>query len=329
MTEIDVPQVADLEIAALVRAEVERRWPLDVQGIEELARYGLIPFGKMMGPWLLIRSSLATGGDVKSVLPAAVAVECIQVGAMMHDDIVDGDPQRRSKLAAHAAFGQGTAIIGGDGLFFHGFAALADCQRAGAPVELVGAALTILSQTGLRIGNAAVEEIRMGRSICSTSTYLNMIKDKSGALLWMACGVGATLAGADRKSLAALRSYSDLLGVGYQIRDDLMAYDGTRAGKPNISDIRNGRPTLPVLLAHRRSTREQQRLIEHLLADTTTPVEERHEAMAEIVEVSGAVRSARRMSHLYAHLAGRALDELPPSVHRDVLVELTVPGRLV
>ncbi|WP_106190529.1 polyprenyl synthetase family protein [Umezawaea tangerina] len=329
MTETDVPQVADPEIAALVRAEVEYRWPDGISGLDEVVRYGLVPFGKMMGPWMLIRSALAVGGEMSQVLPAAVAVECIQVGAMMHDDIIDGDPQRRSKRAAHSAYGSSTAILGGDGLFFHGFAALARCQEAGVPVDRVGRALTILSETGLRIGEAALTEVRMSRSVCSTATYLNMIKDKSGALLWMACGLGATLSGADEAALAALKQYSDLLGVGYQIRDDLMAFDGTNAGKPNISDIRNGRPTLPVLLAHRRAPRDKQRVIEHLLADTSSPLEERHEAMSELANAYGAVESAREMSHRYARLAGRALDSLPPTAHRDALAGLTVPGRLV
>ncbi len=324
-----MPQVADPEIAALVRAEVECRWPNDVSGLDEIVRYGLVPFGKMMGPWLLIRSSLAVGGEIAPVLPAALAVECIQVGAMMHDDIIDSDPQRRAKPAAQTTFGAPTAIVGGDGLFFHGFAALAECQDAGVPAARVARGLTVLSQTGLRIGNAAVQEIRMGRSICSTETYLDMIRDKSGALLWMACGLGATLSGADDGSIEALEHYSNLLGIGYQIRDDLMAYDGTQAGKPNISDIRNGRPTLPVLLAHRRAPRDQQRLIERLLADLDLPAEERHESMAELVHAFGAVQSAREMSHLYARLAGRALEALPPTEHRNALSELTVPGRLV
>ncbi|MCP2168614.1 geranylgeranyl diphosphate synthase, type I [Goodfellowiella coeruleoviolacea] len=324
-----MPQVADPEIAALVRAEVECRWPDGVSGIDELVRYGLVPFGKMMGPWLLIRSSLAVGGQIASVLPAAVAVECVQVGAMMHDDIIDGDPQRRSKRAAFARFGEPSAIVGGDGLFFHGFAALAECQEAGVPVDRVARALTVLSQTGLRIGNAAIQEIRMGRRICSSTEYLNMIRDKSGALLWMACGVGATLSGADDAALTALSRYSDLLGVAYQIRDDLMAYDGTRAGKPNVSDVRNGRPTLPVLLAHQRAPREEQQLIERLLADTDSPVAERYEAMTRLVRAHDGVRAAREMSHRYARLAAKALDGLPASEHRAALAELTVPGRLV
>lgn len=329
MTELDIPQVADPEVAALVRLEVEQRWPNGVSGLDEIVRYGLVPFGKMMGPWLLIRSSLAVGGDIASVLPAAVAVECVQVGAMMHDDIIDGDPQRRNKPAAYSVFGEPAAMVGGDGLFFHGFAALSECQKAGVPLTRVMGALEVLSQTGLRIGNAALQEIRIGRSVCSVDTYLDMIKDKSGALLWMACGVGATLGGADETALKALASYSDLLGIGYQIRDDLMAYDGTRAGKPNISDVRNGRPTLPVLLAHRRASAEDRKLIAELMTDFTAPAEERYEAMTELVHRYDGVGSAQKTAHRYVRMATEALQDLPPTEHRAALEDLAAPGRLV
>ncbi|NGO12181.1 polyprenyl synthetase family protein [Streptomyces sp. HC44] len=329
MTDTDVPQVADPEVATLVRAEVECRWPNGALGLDEVVRYGLVPFGKMMGPWLVIRSSLAVGGELTAVLPAAVALECVQVGAMMHDDIIDRDPQRRSKPAAHAVFGEPTAIVGGDGLFFHGFAALSECHQAGAPATRVAQALAVLSRAGLRIGSAAIREIRMSRGICSVETYLDMIKDKSGALLWMACGVGATLGGADDTSIKALSDYSDQLGIAYQIRDDLMAYDGTRAGKPNISDVRNGRPTLPVLLAHDRAPRKQQQRIEHLLADTNSLAEERYEAMSELVHAYDGVQAARDASRRHVRIAATALESLPPSDHRDALAELAVPGRLV
>ncbi|MFD7500294.1 polyprenyl synthetase family protein [Streptomyces sp. NPDC059850] len=329
IADIDVPQVADAEVAALVRAEVEYRWPNGVSGLDEVVRYGLVPFGKMMGPWLVIRSSLAVGGDLAPALPAAVALECVQVGAMMHDDIIDRDGERRSKTAAHTVFGEPTAIVGGDGLFFHGFAALSECEEAGAPAARVARALAVLSRAGLRIGSAALQEIRMSRSVCSVETYLDMIRDKSGALLWMACGVGATLGGADDTAFNALSRYSDQLGIAYQIRDDLMAYDGTRAGKPNVSDVRNGRPTLPVLLAHERAPREQQRRIERLLADTASSVEERYEAMSELVNAFDGVQAAREVSHRHVRSAEEALECLPPTEHRNALAELTVPGRLV
>ncbi|MBW4721399.1 polyprenyl synthetase family protein [Saccharothrix obliqua] len=329
MTKTDVARVADPEIAALVRAEVERRWPDGVSGLAGLARYGLLPFGKMMGPWLVVRSALAVGGELAPVLPAAVAVECVQVGAMMHDDIIDSDPERRSKKAAYATFGEPSAIVGGDGLYFHGFAALAECRDTGIPLDHVTHALTIMSDAGLRIGDAAVQEIRMGRRICTTDEYLAMIRDKSGGLLWMACGVGGALAGATGAELAALRDYSDLLGTGYQIRDDLMAYDGTRSGKPNISDVRNGRPTLPVLLAHRYSSPARRQRIEDLLADTTTEPEARHVELAAVVRDSDALTAARDLARDYARRAEHALRDLPPSEHRDALADLTAPGRLV
>lgn len=329
MATIDVPQIADAFLAALVRTEVESRWPAGVSGLDEIVRHGLMPFGKLMGPWLLFQSSLAVGGEISPVLPAAVAVECVQVGAMMHDDFIDSDTERRGQEAAWSRFGAPAAVVGGNGLFFHGFAALARCRQTGVPDDRISRGLALLADAGLRIGDAALREIRMGRGRCSIDAYLRMIEDKSGALLWMACGLGAVLSGADEQSMRALRTYSDQLGVGYQIRDDLMAYDGTRAGKPNISDLRNGRPTLPVLVAHRRAPASEQLRIEQLLADELLPVQERYEEMATIVRKYDGVVQARTISHRYARLAAEALDGLPPGEHRDALADLTVPGRLV
>ncbi|MFD9702432.1 polyprenyl synthetase family protein [Lentzea sp. NPDC059081] len=329
MTELDVLRIADSEVAALVQAEVESRWPHTASGVDELVRYGLVPFGKMMGPWLLIRSSLAVGGDIASVLPAAVAVECIQVGAMMHDDIIDDAPERRGKASAYTVYGAPAAIVGGDALFFHGFAALSDCLRTGVPEARVVRALGMLAEIGVRIGDAAVTEIRMSRALCSVDAYLNMIRDKSGALLWMACGIGVALAGGDDVAVEAFRRYCDLLGIAYQIRDDLMTFDGTRAGKPNVSDVDNGRPTLPVLLAHHHASAAGRRAIEELLADTTAPVEQRYAAMAELVTANDGVEAAREMSHEYGRRAATALLDLPATEHRDALVELALPGRLV
>jgi geranylgeranyl pyrophosphate synthase len=325
----DVPQIADEDLASLIRAEVDRRWPSTSSGLEEVMRYGLLPFGKVLGPWLLLQACQAVGGRTAEVLPAALAVECIQVGAMMHDDMIDTDHLRRGKQAAHAHYGQHTAMVGGDGLFFGGFAALADCRAAGAAPERVSAALEVMARAGLRIGSAAVREIQLSHTICSTEHYLEMIRDKSGALLWMATGVGATLAGGDDRSLTALQEFSDLLGMAYQIRDDLMAYDGTRAGKPNVSDVRNGRPTLPVLLAHHNASPGERRHIQDLLTDTAMPAEDRHRELGHLITAVGADDAARHISRRYARSAADHLRQLPASPHRDALQTLTVPGRLI
>ena len=125
---------------------------------------------------------------------------------MMHDDLIErrrGTPGQTG-VVVEVQVHPPAAVVGGNGLLFHGFAALARCRETGVADKRITRGLALLAETGLRIGNAALREIRMGRVRCSIDTYLKMVEDKSGALLWMACGLGAVLSGADEQSMRAL-----------------------------------------------------------------------------------------------------------------------------
>src|SRR5204863_9354783 len=132
------------------------------------------------GPRLVIRSALAVGGSLQHVLQAAVAVELVQVGAMIHDDIIDEDTLRRGKEAAHAAFGRNKAIIAGDSLFFAGMAAVARCQHSDAGAARVNRAVLGLARGSLLIGEGAADELAIANRVCAIEDYLSMIAKKSG-----------------------------------------------------------------------------------------------------------------------------------------------------
>jgi geranylgeranyl pyrophosphate synthase len=320
--------IGDSLIADLVHAEVDRLFPSTSTGVNAMMRHGLLPFGKMLGPRLVIRSALAVGGRLEHVLPAAVAVECVQVGAMTHDDIIDDDALRRGKPAIHAAFGWKNAVIAGDSLFFAGVAAVARCFDAGVKAERVDRAIQGLARATLLIGAGAADELAMARRICPVDDYLAMIRKKSGSWLWMACHLGAVLGGGDESEIDMLGTYGSLLGTGYQIRDDLMAFDGADAGKPHQSDMRNGRPTLPVLIAHKRATAAQRSLIEGLLADAASPATELHAAMANLVEATDSLQGSYDLARRYASRARETLGGLASS-QQGMLENLTEPGQLI
>lgn len=323
-------EINDLIIADMVQAEVDRVFPADVAGVQAVMRHAVLPFGKMLGPRLVIRSALSVGGSLQQALPAAVGVEFVQVGAMIHDDIIDGDGLRRGRDAPHAAFGRDQAIIAGDSLFFAGVGALARCEDQDVGVGRVNRAVRGLVHGSLLIGEGAADELALARRVCAISDYLSMIAKKSGSWLWMACHVGAVLGGGDESEIEALGSYGRLLGTGYQIRDDLMTFDGTVAGKPHLSDVRNGRPTLPILVAYQRSGPAQRAVIEALLAGAdAASVAERYAAMAALVETTEAVQRSQDLARRYAAQAQEALMTLTRTEHRDALHDLTEPGRLI
>jgi len=171
--------------------------------------------------------------------------------------------------------------------------------------------------------------LALARRVCPVEEYLSMINKKSGSWLWMACHLGAVLGGGDESEIDILGTYGTLLGTGYQIRDDLMAFDGTDHGKPHVSDVRNGRPTLPVLIAHQRATTAQRSTIERLLMDATSSVGELHDVMADLVQTTGAVQPSYDLARRYAAQAQAVLSRLPHSRHRDALEDITKPGHLI
>jgi len=108
-----------------------------------------------------------------------------------------------------------------------------------------------------------------------------------------------------------------------------MPFDGTDHGKPRVSDVRNGRPTLPVLIAHQRATAAQRSTIERLLTDTTSPAGELYDAMVDLVQTTGAVQPSYNLARRYASQAQEVLRKLPPSRHRDALEDITKSGHLI
>src|SRR5581483_6111011 len=106
------------ELPALLRAEFSRRWPDGTTGLDAVYHYALIPSGKLLRPLLVVRSALTVGGELFGVLPAAVGIECVHVGSLMHDDIIDKDSTRRGRPAVHTVFGPEQAIVAGNALYF-------------------------------------------------------------------------------------------------------------------------------------------------------------------------------------------------------------------
>jgi geranylgeranyl pyrophosphate synthase len=306
-----------LGLLVQVRSRLAGRW----EGSSLLAAtcgHALTPAGKLFRPILLLESALAVGGDPHRVLPAAVGAESGHVASLVHDDIIDGDDTRRGRPAAHAAYGVESAIVAGDALIFDLFAGLAECHSAGAPADRVVAALGVVSRCGIdlcRGQSLEAEFCASGRF--DHDTYLRMVRLKTAALFRAACECGALLAGGDARHVLALGRYAQHLGVAFQIRDDLLPYQGS-AGKPDTSDVRNGRITLPVIVAHRTGDAADRAAIETALSGVDDPSAARA-ALAAVLTRTGAVRATARWARHYAGLAVAALAPLPDTASRERL----------
>lgn len=320
---VEPPASGDLDaVQASLTDELERRWPGLRTLVDRACRHALLPAGKLFRPSLLLASASAVGGDVASVLPAAVSTECGHVASLIHDDIIDGDLVRRGRPATHSKYGVGTAIVAGDLLIFALFDALVECGDSGAiSADRVAAAVRAVARAGIGLcrGQGMEAELTDGR-VFDIDAYLEMVRLKTSALFRAACEAGAILGGGGRAEIEALIGYADHLGIAFQIHDDLLAYtsDDAHTGKTAASDLRNGRLVLPVLLAHARSGEAVRTEIEDCLSGGMD-LDRALKTMTAILDETGAVQEAAAVARRHAHTAASHLDVLPPGRGRDLL----------
>ncbi|WP_369221243.1 polyprenyl synthetase family protein [Streptomyces sp. R39] len=299
--------------AAAAVEQALRDWlSRDAEGpLAEVHRWALHPPGKLLRPVLLLESAAAVGGSYERVMPAAVGVELVHVASLLHDDILDDDQLRRGKPSAHARFGPGAAVLSGDALMFALFEQVVECGRRGVPEAAVIRAVGTLARAGRRMAQGVARELDPVRVPDAVGGYLEMVRLKTSALLSACCEAGAVLGGGSPGQARALAGYGDALGVAFQIRDDLLPYgpEAGREGKPADSDLRNDRPSLPLLLAG--------------------PVPNDPERVGRLLVETGALEQSTRLARRYAEQARRELDALPRGPHRSALyrtAEALTPG---
>lgn len=232
-------------------------------GLAESMRYSLLAGGKRIRPVLALAFCDALGGDIEKALPAACALEMIHTYSLIHDDLpcMDDDVLRRGKPTNHVVYGECTATLAGDALQSLAFETLAS-----APLESgrIVRCLKILSEAAGYRGMCQGQFLDMegeGKSLTAEElTHINNLK--TGALLSAACRMGAAAAGADEKQLEAAGIFGSLLGLAFQIRDDVLDVISTDAelGKSVGSDVQEHKNTYMALLGMEGCNREISRL---------------------------------------------------------------------
>jgi geranylgeranyl diphosphate synthase type I len=304
--------------ASLVEKVCDRlakRWQAETSLLGSMCAHALVPSGKLFRPILLLESAMAVGGDAEVVLPAAIGAECGHVASLVHDDIIDDDDLRRGRPSVQYKFGADNAIVAGDALIFDLFVALAECRTTGARPDRIVAALDVVARCGIDLCRGQSLEAELcERMDLDLEGYLTMVKLKTAALFRGVCECGALLVGGDMAMVRALGTYAENLGCAFQIHDDLMSYtrDTDVMGKPETSDIRNGRLTLPVILACQTSSPEDRTAVLEVLSEEGDPTI-RRDTLAAILDRTGALERAARVARQYAENAIAALAVLPAS----------------
>jgi len=318
----------DPSLEARVRAgvdEVERQLAEAVdspeQFVAEAAAHLLRAGGKRFRPLLLTLCAEFGDPSASGVVPSAVVVELTHLATLYHDDVMDEAAMRRGAESANARWTNSLAILVGDYLF---------AQASEIVADLGTDAVRIQAQTFSRLVQGQIRETVGPGDTDPLDHYLSVVADKTGSLIATSALFGAMMAGAGVDVQQTLTAFGERIGLAFQLSDDILdiASETDHSGKTPGTDLREGVPTLPVLLALRSSDPGDARL-RSLLARPLTDDAEHAEALAGL-RAHSAMDEARAYVQAEADAARLLLDDLPQNPAREALRALcdTVAIRL-
>jgi len=261
--------------------------------VTDAARHLLAAGGKRFRPLLvLLAAEAGTTPDAAEVLTAACVVEITHVGSLYHDDVMDEAAVRRGADSANSRYDNLVAILTGDWLF---------AKSSELTSQLGPEAVRIQAETFTRLVEGQIlETVEPGPDEDPLEHYLEVVAGKTGSLIATSAHYGALFGGAAPEVVEALTAYGELVGTAFQLSDDILdiASETEESGKTPGTDLREGVPTLPVLLARASKDPGDARLLELLDADLTDD--------ALHTEALALLRQHPAMDQARAYVVGRA-----------------------
>ena len=293
-----------------------QRLTSDVALINQIAHYIISAGGKRIRPMLVLLFSSALGFTGTERFEMAATVEFIHTATLLHDDVVDESALRRGRQTANALFGNAASVLVGDFVYSRAFQMMVSVNNLSVLDVLADATNVIAEGEVLQLMN-------MHDADLSVDDYLRVIRYKTAKLFEASARLGAVLAGAGAQVEESCAAYGRSLGTAFQLIDDLLDYEGATAqlGKNVGDDLREGKPTLPLLLAMERGTAAERELIRHAIEHGEIA---RLPEIVEIVRHTGAIDATRDAARAEADKARHSLGVLPASAYREALLELTV-----
>jgi len=296
-----------------VDAVIARRLQSDVALINQIAGYIVHAGGKRMRPKLVLLFANALGFDGPQRFELAAVVEFIHTATLLHDDVVDESSLRRGKQTANALFGNAASVLVGDFLYSRAFQMMVSANRMRV-LEVLAEATNVIAE------GEVLQLMNMHDPDISVESYLRVIRFKTAKLFEASARLGAVLADSSPEIEEACAGYGRAMGTAFQLIDDVLDYEGDShaLGKNVGDDLREGKTTLPLLIAMERGTEEQRLLIRHAIEHGEL---ERLSEIVEIVRATGALEATRDAARAEAQLARDCLQLLPANMWRESLLE--------
>ncbi|MGS0625712.1 octaprenyl diphosphate synthase [Ralstonia sp. VS2407] len=297
-----------------VDAVIRRRLGSEVVLINQIGEYIISAGGKRLRPVILLLVANALGYKGEHQHELAAVVEFIHTATLLHDDVVDESDLRRGRKTANAVFGNAASVLVGDFLYSRAFQMMvqADSMRI---MQILADATNIISE------GEVLQLLNMHDPDVTEERYLQVIRYKTAKLFEAAAQIGAVLSGADAATEEAAAEYGRRIGTAFQIVDDLLDYTSTadQMGKNAGDDLREGKPTLPLIHLLSNGTEEQRALVRRAIEQGGT---EHFDAIFAAIQASGALEYTRQAAEREAAAAEAAANALPPSLFRQTLIDL-------
>ena len=273
----------------------------------DAAGHLIVNGGKRLRPYMVIRSCQILKGKVSNAMPAASAVEMVHNFSLVHDDIMDNDEMRHGVPTVHKKFGMPIAILAGDVLFSKAFQVITNSKLSpSATTQLVSR----LSKACVDICEGQLLDVKMAeeRKIPSQAEYITMIGKKTAALFDVSCAMGAICATNKPKDVSNLSSFGRNLGIAFQITDDLIGVMGDPkiTKKPVGNDLREGKKSLPILMAIKSAKGKDKKIILKAFGNSKVTRKDLSKAV-EVIRSLGIEQNVRNQALKYAEKAEKAL----------------------
>ena len=302
---------ADMHAVDLV---IRARLASDVPLVSQVGDYIISAGGKRIRPALAILFANAHGYEGNSHHTLAAIIEFIHTATLLHDDVVDESSLRRGRQTANALFGNAASVLVGDFLYTRSFQMMVGLQNMRV-MEILADATNVIAE------GEVLQLLNMHDPNVSQERYLQVIRSKTAKLFEAATSLGALVAGASQAQVEDAAEYGRCLGTAFQLIDDVLDYSGNAVdiGKNVGDDLREGKPTLPLIYLMQHGSEHQRTLVRECIENGDSS---RFDEILAAVTNSGALAYTRKQAEAACHQAIAALHALPENAFKAALTQL-------
>ena len=287
---------------ALVEQELARQSAAAFEPVSEITTYLLGGGGKRLRPALLLLANGYAGPRSEGAIRLAAVVELLHSATLIHDDVIDSADTRRGRPSANSRWGNHRSVLAGDWLYMQSFQMALE-ERNFRILDV------LIDLTQKMVEGELIQLAKIGRMDVTEEDALRLATYKTACLFSGCARLGAVLGGLEGAEEEALADYGQYAGLAFQMVDDLLDFTASaqQLGKPVLSDLKEGKVTLPLIYAMENGHREARELVARVLEEKEF-ASVRPETIVALVQESGALDRTRNLAHDYARRAKACIE---------------------